>query len=158
MSLLGITADSSAAGYLYDQLKRWKMKNRILFVLSVLFGLLYINAGLNKFFNYMPVPEDLPEELVRVSTALAEVGWLMPLVGLIEIIGGALFIPKRLRPLGALVIFPITVGVLLINVTVAPSGIPMALFVLAVNLWVIFESRQKYLQLITTGPSNYPAE
>ncbi len=33
------------------------MKNKILFVVSLLFGLLFINAGLNKFFNYMPVPK-----------------------------------------------------------------------------------------------------
>lgn len=32
------------------------MKQKIITVVSVLFGLMFINAGLNKFFNYMPVP------------------------------------------------------------------------------------------------------
>ena len=37
------------------------MKAKILFVLCLLFGLMFINAGLNKFFNYMPMPKDMPE-------------------------------------------------------------------------------------------------
>jgi uncharacterized membrane protein YphA (DoxX/SURF4 family) len=49
------------------------MKKKILFVLSLLFGLIFINAGLNKFFYYMPVPDDLPAEVVRVSTAFMEI-------------------------------------------------------------------------------------
>lgn len=32
------------------------MRKKILFVLSLLFGLMFVNAGLNVFFNYMPEP------------------------------------------------------------------------------------------------------
>lgn len=45
------------------------MKKKILFGVSLLFGLMFINAGLNKFFNYMPMPEDLPESMIKVMTA-----------------------------------------------------------------------------------------
>ncbi len=125
------------------------MKAKILFVLSLLFGLGYINSGLNKIFNYMPVPPDLPEELIKDSMALMEVSWLMPLVAAIEIIGGVLFIPARSRALGAIVILPITVGVLCVHSTVAPSGLPVALFIMAINIWVIIENRRKYLPMIS---------
>jgi len=43
------------------------MKQKIMFVLSLLSGLMLINAGLNKFLNYIPVPEDLPENLKRIN-------------------------------------------------------------------------------------------
>ena len=125
------------------------MKKKILFVLSVIFGLGYINSGLNKFFNYMPVPDDLPEEMERAFNALMEISWLMPLVAIVEIIGGILFIPPKYRVLGAVVIFPVTVGVVLIHATIAPSGLPLALFILAINLWVIIENRKKYLPMIS---------
>ncbi|MEX1260686.1 MAG: DoxX family protein, partial [Balneolaceae bacterium] len=63
------------------------MKEKILNVIYVLVGLIFINAGLNKFLNYMPVPEDLPEALVSMSMAMMEIGWLMPLVAIAEITG-----------------------------------------------------------------------
>lgn len=124
------------------------MKKKILFVLSLLFGLNYINSGLNKFFNYLPVPPDLPEAVVKDNLALMEISWLLPLIASIEIIGGALFIPGRFRALGALVILPISVGVLLVHSTVAPSGLPVAMIVVAINLWAIIENRRKYLPMI----------
>jgi uncharacterized membrane protein YphA (DoxX/SURF4 family) len=124
------------------------MKKKILFVVSLLFGLMFINAGLNKFFNYMPAPTDLPENLMRVMKAFMEIGWLMPLVGVAEVIGGILFITNKFRALGAIIIFPVMIGILLTNITAAPSGLPIALVLLAIELWVIIENREKYLPMI----------
>lgn len=124
------------------------MKKKILFVVSLLFGLVFINAGLNKFFNYMPVPEDLPEEVIKMSTAMMEIGWLMPLIAVAEIAGGVLFITKKYRALGAIIIFPVMVGILLTHFIVAPSGLPLALVLLAVLVWVMIENREKYLSMI----------
>lgn len=124
------------------------IKSKILFVLSLLFGLMFINAGLNKFFNYMPVPEDIPEKMIKLMNAFMEISWLMPLVGFAEIIGGLLFAVPRTRALGAIVIFPVVTGILLTNIISAPSGLSIALILLAINLWVIYENREKYLALI----------
>ncbi|MBV7530159.1 DoxX family membrane protein [Chitinophaga sp. sic0106] len=125
------------------------MKNKILFVVSLLFGLMYINAGLNKFLNYMPVPKDMPAELVKLMTAFMQIEWLMPLVGVVEIVGGILFIPAKTRALGAIIILPVMVGVLLTNIFNAPSGLPIAGVLMLVNLWVIIENRHKYQPMLT---------
>ncbi len=125
------------------------MKNKILFVVSLLFGLMFINAGLNKFFNYMPVPKDMPESLVKLMTAFMQISWLMPLVGAAEIVGGVLFITNKYRALGAIVILPVMVGVVLTNLIYSPSGLPIALPLLAVNIWVIIENRKKYLPMVS---------
>lgn len=124
------------------------MKKKILFVFSLLFGLIFINAGLNKFFNYMPVPDDLPENLVNMSAAMMEIGWLMPLIAVAEITGGVLFITKKYRALGAIIIFPVMVGILLTHLIVAPSGLPQALVLGAVLVWVMIENRERYLPMI----------
>lgn len=120
------------------------MKQKIIAVVSVLFGLMFINAGLNKFFNYMPVPEDLPESLMQMMQAIMTIGWLIPLVGLVELVGGILFLFKRTRALGAIVILPVMVGILLINTVTDTSGLPIALPLFAINLWVIIENWPKY--------------
>tara|TARA_R110002074_G_scaffold114364_1_gene244427 strand:+ start:1055 stop:1432 length:378 start_codon:yes stop_codon:yes gene_type:complete len=124
------------------------MKKKIMFVVSLLFGLLFINAGLNKFFNYMPIPEDLPENMVKLMSALMEVSWLIPLVAFAEILGGLLFAIPKTRVLGAMVIFPIIIGILLTNINSAPSDLPIALILLAINLWIIYENREKLSLLI----------
>jgi len=125
------------------------MKKKILFVVSILFGLMFINAGLNKFFNYIPVPADMPEKMMNAMKAMMELGWLLPLIAVAEIIGGILFMIPKYRALGAIIIFPIMIGILLTHLFIAPSGLPMALVLLAINLWVIIENRAKYLPMIS---------
>jgi uncharacterized membrane protein YphA (DoxX/SURF4 family) len=109
---------------------------------------MFINAGLNKFFNYMPVPEDLPENLLKVMEAFMTICWLLPLVGIFEIIGGILFILPKTRALGAIVIFPIMVGILLTHIVNAPLGLPIAVALFIINIWIMLENKDKYSQLI----------
>jgi len=124
------------------------MKKKILFIVSLLFGLMFINSGLNKFFNYMPMPKDMPENMIKVMTALMDIGWLMPLIAIAEIIGGVLFITNKFRALGAIIIFPVLIGILLTHILIAPSGLPVALVLFGIELWVIIENREKYLPMI----------
>ncbi len=124
------------------------MKKKILFIVSLLFGLMFINAGLNKFFNYMPMPKDMPENMMKVMTAFMLIGWLMPLIAVAEIVGGVLFITNKFRALGAIIIFPILIGILLTHIIIAPSGLPLALILLGIEIWVIIENREKYLPMV----------
>ena len=124
------------------------MKNKILFVVSLLFGLMMINAGLNKFFNYMPVPEDLPQEMVDLMECMMAFGWLMPLVAIVEIVAGILVIFPKTRALGAIIIFPIVVGILLTHLINEPSGLPVGIVVFAINIWMLIDNRAKYMPMI----------
>src|ERR1035437_384010 len=124
------------------------MKKKILLVVSILFGLMFINSGLNKFFNYMPMPKDMPEKMIKVMTAFMEIGWLFPLIAVAEIVGGILFMTNKYRALGDIIIFPVMVGILLTHILIEPSGLPVALVLLAIEIWVIIENREKYLPMI----------
>lgn len=124
------------------------MKNKILFVVSLLFGLFFINAGLNKFLFYMPMPEKLPEKMARAMAAFIEIGWIMPLTGFAEILGGLLIIFPSSRALGALIIFPVMVGIFLTNIVQDMSGLPIVFALWAILAWIMFENRQKYLPII----------
>ncbi|MBL6446721.1 DoxX family protein [Fulvivirga sp. 29W222] len=124
------------------------MKNKILLVLTILFGLMMVNAGLNKFFNYMPMPEDMPEETMKIFGAFMTIKWLMPLVALGEIVGGVLIAIPKTRALGAIVIFPITVGIVVHHLTHDPAGVGMGLVLLIINIWVIAENKDKYMYML----------
>ncbi len=124
------------------------IKTKVLFVLTLLFGLMFINAGLDKFFHYMPVPKDMPEKMMKAFTAFTEIGWLMPLVGIAELIGGILIILPKTRALGALIIFPVMVGIFLTNIVQDKSALPLVIILSAILGWVMYENREKYLPLL----------
>jgi uncharacterized membrane protein YphA (DoxX/SURF4 family) len=109
---------------------------------------MFINAGLNKFLNYMPVPEDMPEDSMQMFTAMMQIGWLLPLIAIVEIIGGILFIIPKVRALGAAVLAPIMAGIMISHFAIAPEGLPIALALFIIYLWVIIENRNKYLPMI----------
>jgi hypothetical protein len=109
---------------------------------------MFVNAGMNIFFHYMPMPKEMPEKMMKFMTAFTEIGWLLPLLGVAEIVGGLLFMISKFRALGAIVIFPVMVGIVITHITIDRSGLIMAIVLMAINLWVIIENREKYLPMI----------
>lgn len=80
------------------------------------------------------MPDDLPESMLKVMEAFMTIGWLMPLVGFVEVVAGLLFIIPKTRALGAVMMLPIMVGILLTNIVNAPSGLPIAIPLFLINL------------------------
>ena len=96
----------------------------------------------------MPMPEDMPESLTKLIAALTEIGWLLPLVGGVEVVAGLLFMIPKYRALGAIMMFPIMIGIMLTHTITDTSGLPVAAVLFAINLWVIYENREKYKPMI----------
>ncbi|NIF07340.1 DoxX family membrane protein [Chryseobacterium sp. Tr-659] len=121
----------------------------IKFILCLLFGLMFINAGLDKFFHYNPAPK-LTEAQIKMYTAFGEIGWLLPLVGVVEVIGGLLFIFPKTRALGAIIILPVLTGIVIHNVFRDPSstGITISGILLLINIWILIDNREKYKHLV----------
>lgn len=125
------------------------MKRIIRFVIYLLFGLMFVNSGLNKLFNYMPEPEEgTYERADAMWAAFLEIGWVFPLVAVIEILSGILFIIPKYRALGAIILFPVMVGIQITHFTAFRPLIPMGLVLLAIHLWAMYENREKYLPLV----------
>jgi len=124
------------------------MKNKVLTVLTILFGLMMINSGLNKFFWYMPQPE-MSEAQMNSFEMFMGIGWVLPLVGFAEILGGLLIAIPKYRALGAVVIFPVMIGIVLEHLSHAPETIIVPLILLVINLWAILDNKDKYMHMIS---------
>lgn len=130
----------------HNQAKNHKMKifKSIIFTL---FGLAFIFFGTAKFVNIIPPPE-LTEAQLSITEALVKLKWLIPLVGTMEIIGGLLVAIPKTRALGAIVLLPILIGVVLHHLTLDPAGTPMAAVLGLIDIWIIVDNRRKYLPMI----------
>lgn len=122
---------------------------KVLNVLAVLFGLWFINAGLNKIFEYLPMPEDIPQAMIDLMEHMEALGWLIPLVAVAEILGGILVIFRKTRALGAIVLFPVILGITLTHIVNEPSGLPIALVFLAIECWIIADNWKRYTPMIS---------
>ncbi|RZJ82126.1 MAG: DoxX family protein [Flavobacterium sp.] len=96
----------------------------------------------------MPIPDNMPESLVKAMTAMMEISWLMPLVAIAEILGGLLIIFPKTRALGALIVFPVMIGIILTNTVTDTSGFPIAAVFAMVLFWIIYDNRAKYYPLL----------
>lgn len=117
-------------------------------IFFVLFALMFINAGLDKFLHYMPMPEMTPE-MKPVFEAFGTLSWLTPLTGIIELVAGILILFPKTRALGAIMILPVMIGILCHNATFMPSGLLIAGVLFLINLWMIGDNWKKYQTMVS---------
>lgn len=127
------------------------MKQKINLILSILFGGLLANTGLNKLLpkdlKYMPKPEML-DAAKATMRALVESGWIWEMVGISQIIGGILLMIPRFRALGSIILLPVNIGIFLFHaIQDAPERMPMSIMILAINIWFVYDCRRKYKPL-----------
>lgn len=117
-------------------------------IVFILFALMFINAGLDKFLHYMPVPEMSPE-IQKVMGAIGSLKWIMPLTGFIELLSGILVFFPKTRTLGAIMILPVMVGILAHNATFMPEGLIVAGVLFAINIWILVDNSEKIKALVS---------
>lgn len=94
------------------------------------------------------MPENMPQAAADAYGHLMGLGWLLPLVAMVEIIGGLLIAFPKTRALGAIVLFPILVGIMAHHIHLGDlfSG-PAPVFFLIV-VWAIVDSKDQYMPMI----------
>ena len=116
-------------------------------VVFVLFGLMFINAGANKFFFYMPIPP-MDEHAQKVFDALMTLKWITPLTGIVEVVAGGLVLFPKTRALGAIMLLPILVGIICHHLVLMPDGLIIAAVLFVIELWMIADNWKKYQPII----------
>lgn len=115
-------------------------------VARTLLGMLFVFSSLAYFFNWVPQPE-LTGDMKTFNDGLNASGYLVPLIKATELICGIAFIVGRFVPLAVVVIFPIVINIVSVHTFLAPEGLPIALFVLFVSLFLAYRNRDHYKSL-----------
>lgn len=123
-------------------------------VISVLIGLLLLFASITYFlftFGIIPPPsaEGMSDGVMKWNAGAEATVYLMPLVKVIELLCGILFVTRSYVALANLIILPISVNVFLFHAFLGPETIAMGALLLLGNLFLIYAYRDKYANLFT---------
>ena len=121
------------------------MKILIIIARSLL-GLLFVVFGLNAFLQFMPMPP--PQGLAGDFTKALFVSHYFYVIAVLQIAGGALLLVGRFVPLGLTLLGPVIVNILLFHIFLERSGLPLALVVSALALFLLWAHRQAFSGLI----------
>ena len=122
------------------------MKVAAIIVRSLL-GLMFVVFGSNIFLHFIPMPPQKPSLATDFSKALMESHY-MYVVGLLQFSGGLLLLIGRYVPLGLTLLGPVIVNILLFHIFLETSGLPIALVVSALALFLLWRYRANFAGLV----------
>ncbi len=115
-------------------------------VLRILLGIFVIVFGVNKFADFLPMPE-MSAEAGAYFGALTSTK-TMVLVGIIEIVAGLALILNKFGALLALILMSISVNAFLFHAVLDPGGIGGSVVLLILNIAVLYGYKDKYKALL----------
>jgi len=118
-------------------------------VARVLLGLLFFVSGLNGFLNFLPQPTTpMPAGATAFVTALMSTGYMFKLIMGTQLVVGALLLANRFVPLALALLAPFMVNSIAFHIFLEPSGRPMALIVVAIQLYLVWCYREAFRPML----------
>jgi len=115
----------------------------------ILMGLIFAITGLNGFLNFLPSPKvPMPERAAAFIGALMQAGYFMRLVMGTQLIVGILLLLNRFVPLALTLIAPIIVGIITFHIFLLPSGLPLALAVMVLEIYLACAYRNAFRPML----------
>lgn len=96
-------------------------------------GVIFLVFGLNGFLHFIPLPP--PSGVAGQFMGALFVSHYLTLIFALQVIGAVLLLVNRFVPLALALLAPVIVNILSFHALMAPSGLPLALFVTV--LWAL---------------------
>jgi hypothetical protein len=141
-------ADAAAPNNAKSSTRFLPMAARILlgliFFAAGIFGLLTV-AGVVPMKPPSPPP---PERAVALMEGMMKSGYLFALLKVTETVAGALLLVKRFVPLALAILAPVVVNIVAFHALLLPSGLPVAMVVLALEIYLAWTYRAVYRPML----------
>ncbi|HEY1529104.1 MAG TPA: hypothetical protein VGH51_22995 [Candidatus Angelobacter sp.] len=98
-----------------------------------LMGMIFLVFGLNGFLHFIPLPP--PSGVAGQFMGALYVSHYLWVIFAFQVIAGVLLLVNRYVPLAVALLAPVLVNILTFHALMAPSGLPLALFVTV--LWAV---------------------
>jgi len=96
-------------------------------------GVIFLVFSLNGFLHFIPLPP--PSGVAGQFMGALFVSHYLTLIFALQVIGAVLLLANRYVPLALAILAPVIVNILSFHALMAPSGLPLALFVTV--LWAL---------------------
>jgi uncharacterized membrane protein YphA (DoxX/SURF4 family) len=116
-------------------------------IIRSLLGLVFVLFGVNAFWNFIPLPPpkgELAGEFMKVLF----VSHYLHAVKCFEIGGGLLLLSGRYTALGLTLVGPVIVNILFYSIFLDPAGVPMAVVLVALSLFLVWRHRGSFAGLL----------
>lgn len=117
------------------------MKSKLPLIARLLLGLVFFASGITGLLKLVPVPPDLPENLVIFNKGLEASIYFMPFLKMTETVCGLLLLSGSFVPLALVILAPIVLNIVLVHSFMAPSGLPLAIVLGLLMLYLAFFSQ-----------------
>ena len=102
-------------------------------IARLLLGIILLAFGLNGFLHFIPLPP--PEGIAGQFMGALYTSHYLWVIFAFQLVAGALLLVNRYVPLALAMLAPVIVNIISFHVLMAPSGLPLALFVAV--LWTV---------------------
>src|ERR1700744_3726423 len=96
-------------------------------------GVIFLVMGLNGFLHFIPLPP--PSGVAGQFMGALYVSHYLTVIFAVQVVGAVLLLVNRFVPLALAILAPVIVNILSFHTLMAPSGLPLALFVTV--LWAL---------------------
>src|ERR1700722_15224123 len=119
-------------------------------VAQYLTGVIFLVMGLNGFLNFIPLPP--PAGIAGQFMGVLYVSHYLWVIFAFQVVAGVLLLVNRYVPLAVAVLAPVVVNILSFHALMAPSGLPLALFVAVLWALIFVEVQPAFAGLFQSRP------
>ena len=123
------------------------MKTKAIPAARIALGLIFFVFGLNGFLHFLPQPP-MSGPPAAFGGALLATGYMFPLIKGTEVLGGVALLSGRYVPLALTVLAPVIVNIVAFHAFLAPSGLPLALIIVALEVYLAWAHRETFRPLL----------
>ena len=126
---------------------------RVTVYARVILGLIFIVFSSNYLLDFIKIPEPTPEGAAFLG-ALAATGYMLPTIKLVEFVSGLMLVTGLWTPLGLALLAPIIVNIFLYHVFLDTGGLPLAIVILVLELFLAFAYKDEFKEMLAMCQEN----
>ena len=123
------------------------MNSKVTMVLRIILGLALLVFGLNKFLWFLPQPESLPEGAANFMGALTGTGYMIKLIGTVEVVSGLLLLINKWVPFALVLLAPVVVNIIFYHLKFDPATIGPGALIAIIEIILIYTNWDKLKSL-----------